>query len=117
MKPTQIQAYLTAMSTKANGDWKITFETQENPPPAIMDYFARKKDSLGHLLFAVQEIELENLENLPEIKQDEGKSLSQRLRNVLYIYWQQNKKPKGTFQRFYEYWMESKIEKVKDTLE
>jgi hypothetical protein len=57
------------------------------------------------------------VEGLDEVASEaEPKSKCQRLRAVLYVWWEQKKKP-GTFQQFYDAKMESIIDKVKDTLE
>ena len=44
------------------------------------------------------------------------KSPSQRLRAVLYLYWEQNTNRKKPFKQMYEEWMEKKINEIIGTL-
>jgi len=46
----------------------------------------------------------------------EGKTKSQRLRSVLFVYWKQSNQDKE-FKDFYSDWMENVITKMKDKLE
>ena len=48
-------------------------------------------------------------------KSVESKSPSQRLYNTLYVYWKQQGE-KGDFKRFYENYIESRIDKIKEEL-
>ena len=56
------------------------------------------------------------VEGLLEVETEaQPKTKCQRLRSVLYVWWQQKKE--GSFQEFYDRKMESIISKVKDTLD
>lgn len=54
-----------------------------------------------------------------EIKErvDDGKSPSQRLRSVMFIWWEQQGRPGEDFEQFYRMKMERVIESVKGKLE
>jgi hypothetical protein len=74
-------------------------------------------DQLGWLVFATARIQPENLVNLPEIKPEfkNEKSPAQRLKSILFVYWNQNGS-KGDFEDFYKDYIEKIIESIKEKL-
>lgn len=110
--------------------------------PALLDSVRDLKDRSGKLSFVTPElsdpefIELRSFRGLQgwllfslnsidesEIPQEEAyvdtKSPSQRLRNTLYVYWEQNKGelPQATFDEFYQVKMEGIINMIKNKLQ
>ena len=74
-------------------------------------------DQLGWLVFATARIQPENLVNLPEIKPEfkNEKSPAQRLKAILFVYWNQNGS-KGDFEDFYKDYIEKIIENIREKL-
>lgn len=98
---------------------RITVDTQETLTPESMAKLFTLKDKVGWFFFAEQAEKLPttiDTIDLPEIHLEDGeKSPSQRLRSVLYIYWQQTKN-KDDFELFYRRWMERAVDKIKEKL-
>jgi len=71
----------------------------------------------GWFLFSGETIKSEELD-LPDVKPEfkGDKTVSQRQRNVLYVYWEQNGS-KGTFDNFYKQKLEIYINSIKEKLE
>ena len=87
-------------------DWgcKITLYTPELPPEEMAYLFLAKKTGIADSI-GVEE------------KAWDWKSNSQRLRNTLYIYWENFEKNRYTFfNDFYTSWMEKKISEIKEKL-
>ena len=108
-------AQLTGVASKADRTFKLTFNTAELGEDAakLMDLLMAE----GYVLFSPNDDLSET--DIPEVKADPGlqeKSPSQRLRNVLNVYWNQKGKP-GTWETFYSSQMERLIETIKAKLE
>jgi len=97
---------------------KLTFQTNEVTPAQAADlqlivqqfcYLAVKKEP-----FSSQEIEL--ISDLKADFNDSSKSPAQRLRAVLYRYWQQNSHGYKDFNLFYAYKIEELISHFKSKL-
>lgn len=98
---------------------KLTFETQEPTPEQLMQV-AKHNQSFGFLAFkedAFKQSEKQELEGLESGYEDTGKSKSQRLRNVLFVWWKQDNKGYKTFEEFYNYQMEQMIIHFKTKLQ
>lgn len=109
-------AILRNIKTKGDRSLVIDFETafELDGIDAAMLYSLRQTQ--GFMAFSPNEIDLEDI---PEGEADADlnqKSSSQRLRNVLYVFWQQKGSP-GTFEQFYTTQMNRLIEGVKLKLE
>jgi len=114
-QPLQVQAYLTGMKTMAHS-WRIAFDTMENIPPERIAYFMERVNKLGWLTFSVHQIEATDILDLPEIKTDDRKTPSQRLRATLFRNWEQNNEGIETFEVYYSAKMEKLINHFKEKL-
>lgn len=97
---------------------RIVLDTQENLTAEQLTELFALHEKVGWFMFLPSEQKATDKIELPEIHLDEDageKSPSQRLRNVLFIYWKQ-KGSKDDFELFYRRWMERAIDKVKQTL-
>lgn len=95
---------------------RLTVDTQETLTPGQKSELFDLYESVGYFFFLQQATVTIKTDDLPEIHLEDGeKSPSQRLRAVLYIWWQQNGS-KDDFELFYRRWMERTIDKVKETL-
>ena len=115
-KPLQIEAYLHAFQSLTSGGVKFTFTTQETIDPDLLTQFFKLKNKLGWLLFAVREIEFQDMIDLPKIETPVGKkSKSKQLRDVLFRIWEKTKKTEK-FDDYYNKIMSSLIETYKNKL-
>jgi hypothetical protein len=95
---------------------RITFDTQETLTANQKAELFDMNEKLGYLFFFDKPEATINTADLPAIPLEDGeKSPSQRLRAVLFIWWQQNGK-KDDFELFYRRWMRRTIEQVKQQL-
>lgn len=111
----QIPATLTKAEMRVHF-WKLVFETQENVLPEHMAVVLGWAHQLGHLTFSAHQIEAEDIIDLPEIKTDDTKTPSQRLRAVLFLMWKQDNQGHLTFTTYYEMMMEKIVNHFKGKL-
>lgn len=114
MAKVSLYGVLDSISTMKDRTLKVVFRTNElNPIDAgILQSLVHDE---GYCLFASEMVQDEDIpETTPEFK--DQKTPSQRLRNTIYVYWEQSGKP-GTFDEFYKKKMEVVIEFVKSKLE
>lgn len=115
MKKIQFSAILDGVNLKKDGTLSLKIGTQELAPSETAEIF-----ELGNkqIYVAMAETEIESLqvpEVLPEMQGD--KTPSQRLRNVLYLIWENKTDKKQTFPRFYEDYVFKLVENLKAKLE
>ena len=106
---------ITGIASKVDGSVKVTLETRELPAQEAANLFALRNQESWAVLSPNQLSEV----NLPKEKADPSlgtKTPSQRLRNVLYVYWQQHGK-QGNFEEYYRIQIEKIIEQLKERLE
>lgn len=106
----QLPSTIESVSTRKDNTLKLVISTQElsgEEKAKLMDLH----NKYGWLLFSEDEL---TQEDIPEEKPEFGnmKSDSQRLRNVLYVYWEKIGK-KGDFEHFKRRWYNNKIEQIK----
>jgi hypothetical protein len=115
-KTFQSPATLTGIVPKADGSLSLRFVTEQELTPTekltALEFF----NSRGWVLFRQNEFKPEDVPT-KDAENDETKSPSTRLRNVLFVYWDQKKKNKTDFDTFYRQEMNKIIEVVKDKLE
>lgn len=95
--------------------FKISVECQELPPAEMSQVFSLAEKT-GWLVFSENNLEKSDIpeENAPEFKTD--KSPSQRLRAILYVYWNECTDKKLSFDLFWKSWTEKKINEIKKLL-
>ena len=109
----QVPCQVTGMNPKADRSWNIKFETRELSGEEVK-ILADNFQGEGWLVFSPNEIKQADI---PKDKADSGaKSQSQRLREIIYVLWQQ-KGAKGDSDTHYQVTMERLIEYVKSKLE
>lgn len=115
-KTFQIPAILEGITALKDGGLSIRFHTNEASDEdklAAMSFF----QSFGWLLFGEQEQNEETL-ILDEIRRDTGgKTPAQRLRNTIYVAYQQSGQHDISFEQFYIRRMEQHINYEKQNLE
>ncbi len=98
---------------------KLTFSTQEPTPEQIMG-IANNTQKFGYLAFkedAFRSNEKKMLEDIESDYEDNTKTPSKRLRNVLYVNWEQDKQGYDDFNLYYDYHMNKMIDHWKSKLD
>ena len=115
-KPIKIAATLEqAKTAKEPKTLKLTFITQE------IDYeisgkLMMMKHNHGWLAFVPNSVEYDNKVEIPDHNAPfEGKSLSQRLRNMLHVYWEK-KQLEQPFDDFYRSYIETLISDLQEKI-
>ncbi|MFP5263721.1 MAG: hypothetical protein ACLGJB_17715 [Blastocatellia bacterium] len=114
MKPFQLPATLTSVRYTADGGLSVGFHTQEltsEEKLLVGDYH----NKFGQLLFRPNQDQFTEEEVPSEDIDFEGKKPSQRLRAVIYRYWE-SKGSSGDFEVFYRQEMEKVINLFKERL-
>ena len=114
----QFQSTISKVITMADRGLRLYVDTQELPPEDIAKIF-KLKDVDGIIWTALKEVPLEEKDlDIPEVidRDTETKTPSQRLRAVLYRYWEQYKTGQDV-ELFYRRQMDSFINRIKDKLE
>jgi len=115
MKPLQVEAYSSGLRTLAGGSVKLTFDTKEGVNGDVLSYLIQNQEKPGWLSFMARQVEIDDIKDLP-MPEVEGKKPSQRLRAVMYVYWEKYEKHNTTFDAFYTSMMERIISKWKDKI-
>jgi len=114
----QFPSQVESIRTLKDGSIKVDIETQELPPEDMTKLFEFKNKPIW-IAFKETDIKYEDLdikEPAPEFKTD--KSPSQRLRSVLYRYWEQKYSTAYTnFDDFYKKTVDQICKQYKDKLD
>lgn len=116
----QIPSQITKVETLLDRTLKLTIHTQELTASDKAILF-ELQNKIGWFVFAEAVLEPEDLVDLPKIKPEfrSEKTPSERLRSVIYVYWEQKggKKALGDFDSFYKNYIEKIIENIKEKLQ
>lgn len=113
--PVQLESYRSLKDRTI----KLVFETGE-PTPEQMASIQSSLMRAGYLAFNSNAFTDGQIESLKEVKadyEDSGKSPSQRLRNVLYVWWKEHNQGYEVFNDFYIHYIEKFINHVKSKLD
>ena len=114
-----IPAQLSTYSSLKDRTLKLVFETLE-PTPEQLTGIALNQQKFGYLAFKIdtfRQIEKDVINKLESDYQEQGKSKAQRLRAVLYRYFEQDSKGYEVFDDYYNYQMEKLINHYKNKLD
>ncbi len=110
----KLPAYLTGFSSRSDGSAGVRFATQELDEKDFIE-LKRGLNNFGWLVFKENDIKADDI---PDEQADESKKPSQRLRSVLYVFWQQNRRQEfPDFEVYYRTKMEEIITSVKSKLD
>lgn len=117
--PTKITlpVIFSKMTPRKDRSWKLEFETRELGGHDV-EVMANRLGTEGWLLHS-QNNDI-TVNEVPESNADsglEGKSPSRRLRDFLWVWWDQHGRPEKTFELFYASQMERLTEYIKSRLE
>jgi hypothetical protein len=113
-----IPSFLESFRSLKDKTYKLTFETSELTPEQLSG-LAASLQHFGYLAFNKDEFkhkEIELLTNLKADFEDTGKTKAQRLRGVLYRWWELDKQGYEVFDDFYNHHMEKMITHFKTKL-
>ncbi len=114
-----IPSILESFASLKDKTIKIVFHTNELTPEQLTG-IAFNIQKFGYLAFkedAFKQTEKDVINKLESEYQDTGKSKAQRLRAVLYRYFEQEPKGYEVFDDFYNHYMEKLINHYKNKLE
>ena len=113
----QFQAILDGVSKKKDSTLSLRIGTQELPAEDTAKIFELGNREVWVCMadVPVKEDDLEIPEVLSEFKRD--KSPSQRLRDVLWVFWDKSKKDYVDWDTYYRNTIEKIVENIKDKLE
>ena len=109
----QVPAALEGVSMLKDGGVSLRFHTQElskDDKVLLMEFV----NSFGYLMFALNEFDDADIPK-DNVKNQDGKSPSQRLRAVIYVEWRETNAG-GDFEVYYRRYMERLINYVKGNL-
>lgn len=111
----QVPAIIRKIQSLKDRSFKLSIECQELPPQEMVSVFELNEKE-GWLVFSENDIDKSNIpeENAPEFKND--KSPSQRLRSVVFVYWDKMTDKKIPFDTYWKMWVEKQINNIKDKL-
>lgn len=114
-----IGATIESLRSRKDRTWSITLGTQELTPDEAVEIMKLN----GKMCFTAFKIDpytnqekdiIDSLEGTPDLN---AKSLSERLRNVLYVWYSQSPQGFKEFKDFYEHYMSKYIDNIKSKLE
>jgi len=114
-----IPAILESFRSLKDKTLSINFSTNE-PTPEQIQSIALNSQKYGYLVFSGNQLTSEQLEEIDKAKNDlydSAKTPSKRLRNVLFVWYEQDNKGFKTFEDFYLHHMEKVINNVKNKLD
>jgi hypothetical protein len=118
MKTFQLPAQLEGYRSLKDRTLKLSFETNELTPEQMADiHYSLNK--VGYLAFAPDPFTTKEINDLDSLKveyDDTGKTVSQRLRAVLYRLWEQGNEGYKDFNMYYAFKMEGFITHLKTKL-
>lgn len=118
MKTFQLPAQLEGYRSLKDRTLKLSFETNELTPEQMADiHYSLNK--VGYLAFAPDPFTTKEISDLDSLKveyDDTGKTVSQRLRAVLYRLWEQSPGGYTDFNMYYNFKMEGFITHLKAKL-
>jgi hypothetical protein len=116
-KVLQFPGIITSVNTKIDCV-KVSVETSGFPAPEHSTELLRLHHTgiQGWFTFSQHEIQPEDLLNLPKLPRREGRSKAERLRAVLYRYWEQDTGGFDNADSHYDSHMEKFIDHVKGKL-
>ena len=114
-----IPAILSTFTSLKDKTLKLVFETNEVTPEQMTN-IAKNLQQFGYLAFKQENFnksDTDTLDSLDTKYQSKGKSCSQRLRNVLFVKFEQDNNGFKTFNDFYDSEMNIIIEHFKNKLD
>lgn len=108
-----IGVYISKISSRKDGSWTVSIETNELPPEKVTE-LAQMHNSYGVMAFKQSTFTHSETTALDSVDADlpAGISPSQRMRNVLYKLYLQSPEGYKTFQPYYEAKMDKMTKKL-----
>lgn len=110
-----LPATISKLTTMSDNTLRIQLDCQEMEPEAMAELFSHS-GTMGYFFYHPNFFSQVETKELPPLRLEKGeKTPSERLRAVLYVFWEQKKIP-GSFEDFYRHRMGLWIDQVKDKL-
>ena len=116
----QLPSTIEKITTMSNRTLRLQVDTQENLTDEQVMKVMANHDKLGYFCFLVGEnkIEPEMVADLPELPTEKGqKTPAERLRAILWVYWDTKTNKQKASDIFYIEQMELIINKIKEKLD
>lgn len=113
-----LPAQIDSIRSLKDGSVKVTLETQELTPSAAGDLFSLQ-GKFCYVAFKLEHFRREEIDALESLKadyQETGKTPSQRLRNILHVWFKQEPQGFDSFTLFYEHHLEKLCDHFKGKL-
>jgi len=111
----QVPAVVQAVQTLVDGGSKLSVVTRELPPDEMTKVFTLKGKE-GWMVFSESEVEEIDIPEEPVVEFKGDKTPAQRLRGVLYRYWESKTSQSTPFEMYYKTCMEKYIDSIKEKL-
>ncbi len=112
MKAIKTPAIITSIRSKVDGSLGMSMHTPEMTNSEKVEFLNLQGKNVNLLI----EPERGSVEEMQVEAKMEGKRPSQRMRNALYVLWEQSGKP-DTFDMFYQVQMEKYISHIREKLD
>lgn len=113
-----LPGYVTSIRGLKDGSIVLSIETQELSPMKAGEVFSLRGKLLAMYLSTKETVSQRELDQVDAVQVDmPGKTLSQRVRNVLYRIWEVQPEGFKSFESFYSAKQEAHIKALKETLE
>ncbi len=109
----KLAAYFTSFGSKADGSARLAFASQELNPEDFAE-LKRNLNSFGWLVFQENPVSEKDIPS--ENAEEEGKSVSQRIRSVYFLIWKKMNIG-GDFQVWYRKQEEIRLQELKEKLD
>lgn len=117
MKGTLLSALVSGIRSLKDGSVSISFETMELPPLKAAEIFSMR-NKVASIYINAMDIGQDEIDKVDKLTPDlPGKTQSQRIRNTLFVLWQQNNEGHKDFETFYKSKTEIFIETLKSNIE
>jgi len=115
----QLPSTISKIITMGNHALRLQVDTQENIDNKVMAKILSLYNKLGYFCFLVgdKKIQAEQLVDLPELKTEDEKTPSQRLRNRMFVYYKETHTDTSKFNIWYEQTIDKIGQKYLDKLD
>ena len=113
-----LPGYVTSIRGLKDGSIVLSIETQELSPMKAGEVFSLRGKLLAMYLSVKETVSQRELDQVDAVQVDmPGKTLSQRVRNVLYRIWEVQPEGFKSFESYYAAKQEAHIKALKETLD
>lgn len=116
MNHVQVQATISKVTTLSDGALRVWVDTPELPPDHEAVLFSLRKQNLW-ATFSIFDAPMPDLPETPPADLSNGKTPSQRLRSIMFIWYKTKHGTEVGFNQMYERWIEVKINEFSNAID